>query len=51
MINLNILEIERHIDNATQGFSIEEFEEFKKQIENSLDKKQHEIINEKEIKQ
>jgi hypothetical protein len=49
MIHLHILEIEKNIDSGTQGFSLEEFREFREQIENYLDSKENDLINEEEL--
>jgi hypothetical protein len=37
MIHLHVLEIEKNIDDGTQGFSLKEFREFREQVENYLD--------------
>jgi len=49
MIHLHILEIEKNIDNGTQGFSLEEFREFREQVENYLDSKENDFIDEEEL--
>lgn len=49
MIDLHILEIENNIDSGTQGFSLKEFREFRKQIENYLDSKENDLIDEEEL--
>ena len=46
MIHLHVLEIEKNIDDGTQGFSLKEFREFREQIENYLDSKENDLIDE-----
>tara|TARA_R110001583_G_scaffold182824_1_gene340965 strand:+ start:373 stop:567 length:195 start_codon:yes stop_codon:yes gene_type:complete len=46
MIHLHVLEIEKNIDSGTQGFSLKEFREFREQIENYLDSKENDLIDE-----
>ena len=48
MIHLHVLEIEKNIDNGTQGFSLKEFRE---QVENYLDSKENDLIDEEENQQ
>ena len=49
MIHLHILEVQKNIDSGTQGFSLEEFREFREQIENYLDSKENDLIDEEEL--
>mgnify|MGYP001041512508 FL=1 len=51
MIHLHVLEIEKNIDNGTQGFSLKEFREFREQVENYLDSKENDLIDEEENQQ
>jgi len=46
VIHLHILEIEKNIDDGTRGFSLKEFREFREQVENYLDSKENDIIDE-----